>query len=58
MISEAMPTFLDKDLVMDVQYQKVAEKAKGYQFEKVRVHQWKSRGRGILNQLELALTFY
>jgi len=31
MISEAMPTFLVKDLVMDVQYQKVAEKAKDYE---------------------------
>jgi len=26
-----MPTFLVKDLVMDVQYQKVAEKAKDYE---------------------------
>jgi hypothetical protein len=34
MISEAMPTFLDKEEVMEVQYQKVAEKAKGNQFEK------------------------
>jgi hypothetical protein len=32
MISEAMPTFLDKDLLMDVQYQKVTEKAKDYEF--------------------------
>ena len=31
MISEAMPTFLDKDLLMDVQYQKVTEKAKDYE---------------------------
>ena len=35
MISEAMPTFLDKDLLMDVQYQKVTEKAKDYEFEMV-----------------------
>jgi len=33
MISEAMPTFLVKDLVMEVQYQKVTEKAKDYEFE-------------------------
>ena len=26
-----MPTFLDKDLLMDVQYQKVTEKAKDYE---------------------------
>ena len=32
MISEAMPTLLDKDLLMDVQYQKVTEKAKDYEF--------------------------
>jgi hypothetical protein len=32
MISEAMPTFLDKDLLMDVEYQKVTEKAKDYEF--------------------------
>jgi hypothetical protein len=32
MINEAMPTFLDKDLLMDVQYQKVTEKAKDYEF--------------------------
>jgi len=50
MISEAMPTFLDKEGVMEVQYQKVAEKAKGYQFKKVRIHRWKSRNRVILNQ--------
>jgi hypothetical protein len=34
MIREAMPTFLDKDLVMEVKYQKVTEKAKGYESEK------------------------
>jgi hypothetical protein len=39
MISEAMPTFLVKDLVMEVQYQKVTEKAKDYEFEMVRIYQ-------------------
>jgi len=33
MISEAMPTFLGKDLLMDVQYQKVTEKAKDYELD-------------------------
>jgi hypothetical protein len=38
MIRDAMPTFFDKDLDMAVKYQKATDKAKGYEFEKRRMH--------------------